>query len=110
MDYISYQLEEQEGCFRGDKYENVLEDALKDFAELLHAREWYLSCDTGEDDWREARDVFLAKYLNTEPVTPYCEDCRYWHFVWDDYGKCELQKGVLTHRCKAVCERFSGKA
>lgn len=62
MDYISYQLENQEGCFRGDKYEKVLEDALKDFAELLHAREWYLSCDTGEDDWNEARDKFLAKY------------------------------------------------
>ena len=109
MAYISFQLEEQEGCFRGDKYENVLEDALKDFAELLHAREWYLSSDTCEGDWNEARDIFLAKYLDKKPVTPYCEDCRYWHFERSAYGKCEFEKRCLIHRCQSICERFSRK-
>ena len=109
MNYVSFSLEQQEGCFRGDKYEKVLEDALKDFAELLHAREWYLSCDTGEGDWHEARDVFLAKYLNIEPVTPYCEDCEHWHPQQDsEYGSCECNKRHLYHRCDPVCEQFKG--
>lgn len=109
MNYISYKLEEQEGCFRGDKYEKELEDALKDFTELLHAREWYLSGDICEGCWNEARDVFLATHLGIEPVTPYCKECEYWHIVGDSYGKCEFQKGCLIHRCDPVCEQFKGE-
>ena len=109
MDYIYYQLEEQEGCFRGDKYEEVLEDALKDFAELLHAREWYLSGDTGEGSWNEARDSFVAKYFSLQPQN-YCQDCRYWHNeVGRSYGKCDFITQCLMHRFDPVCERFSRK-
>ena len=110
MDYISFSLEEQEGCFKGDKYELELEALLKDFAELLHAREWYLSCDTGEGSWNEARDVFLAKHLFIEPVTPYCGDCKHWHPRQDSkYGICECNIQHLYHRCDPVCEQFKGE-
>ena len=110
MDYISFSLEAQEGCFRGDKYEKVLEDALKDFAELLHAREWYLSCDTGEGDWNEERDRFLANHFGIEPVSLYCEDCEHWHPQQDSkYGDCECNKRHLYHRCDPVCEQFKGE-
>lgn len=109
MDYVSFSLEQQEGCFRGDKYEKVLEGTLMDFAELLHEREWYLSGDICEGTWNEARDIFLAKYLDIEPVTPYCKDCEYWHLAGDSYGRCEFEKGCLTHRSQSICERFSRK-
>lgn len=110
MDYISYKLEEQEGCFRGDRYEELLENELAAFAELLHAREWYLSCDTGEGSWNEARDEFLAKHLGIEPVSLYCEDCEHWHPRQDSkYGDCECNKRQLYHRCDPVCEQFKGE-
>ena len=40
-----------------------LEALMKDIVELLHEREWYLSDDTGVDDWEKARDKFKKKWL-----------------------------------------------
>lgn len=108
MDYVSFTLEQQEGCFRGDRYEAELETMLKDFAELLHAREWYLSGDICEGCWNEGRDAFVAKYLSLQPQN-YCQDCRNWHYVGDNYGRCDFGKGYLIHRCETICERFSGR-
>lgn len=109
MDYVSFSLEQQEGCFRGDKYETELETLLEDFAELLHAREWYLSGDICEGCWNEGRDAFVAKYLSLQPQN-YCQDCRYWHSKGrSNYGSCKVVKHYLLHKCEPICEHFSGE-
>ncbi len=59
LNYFSYTLEEHVGDF-GDK---ELDELVYDLANLFHDREWYLSCDTGKDDWEKARDTFKAKWF-----------------------------------------------
>ena len=59
LNYFSYTLEEHIGDF-GDK---ELDELVHDLADLFHDRGWYLSCDTGKDDWKNARDTFKAKWF-----------------------------------------------
>lgn len=110
----------------GDK---ELDELVSDLADLFYEREWYLSGDTGEGNWREARDAFKAKWFSehnrqerierylaefadevrdTLGVSKaYCRNCK--HFTSEKepskYGKCDLQKHCLTHRSDK-CERF----
>lgn len=103
----------------GDK---ELDELVFDLADLFHDREWYLSGDTGEGDWREARDAFKAKWFSennrqerieryltelTDEVRDslgmskaYCRNCK--HFTPENkpskYGKCDYERGCLTHR------------
>ena len=107
MDYVSFKLEEQEGCFVGDRYEDYLESLMEDFADLLHSREWYLSSDIGEGSWNEVRDNFLRKYMPDFKEGKYCKDCAKWHGTEDQsYGSCELESQFLFHRCDPICEYF----
>lgn len=59
LNYFYSELEDHIGDF-GDK---ELDDLVKDLAELFRDRELYLSGDTGEGSWREARDRFKAKWF-----------------------------------------------
>lgn len=59
LDYFCYTLEDHVGDF-GDK---ELDELVKDLAELFHDREWFLSGDTCEGEWNEARDKFKAKWF-----------------------------------------------
>ena len=107
-----------------------LDDLVKDLAELFHAREWYLSSDTNEGQWVEARDKFkekwftkhgreerIEKYLeeikdevfkSLGMSNKYCKNCIHWFHCkekdYDEYGKCDLIDGCLMHRSE-TCER-----
>jgi len=47
----------------GDFSDKELDDLVSDLAELFKDREWYLSGDTGDGTWAEARDEFKAKWF-----------------------------------------------
>ena len=124
LNYFYSYLEEHVGDF-GDQ---ELDDLVKDLAELFHDREWYLSDDTGEGDWREARDAFKSKWftdvgrkdriekylkqLSSEVLDSfgfgvYCRDCVEWTAKDDSeyYGRCKLNKNCLMHRSEH-CDQF----
>ena len=116
LNYFYGLLSEHVGDF-GDK---ELDELVKDLAELFHAREWYLSSDTGIGDWREARDAFkdkwftrhgrakrIEKYLEELSAEikesmglkrDYCQTCKHWAAQNGDsyYGRCEYQKNCCA--------------
>ena len=47
----------------GDFDDKELDDLVSDLADLFYVREWYLSCDKGEDDWNKARKAFKDKWF-----------------------------------------------
>lgn len=126
LDYFYSTLEEHVGDFR----DKELDDLVKDLAQLFHDREWYLSGDTNEGKWREARDAFkrkwfregarkerIEKYLDAVKEElldglglseKYCRNCRYWSAEDDKvsgYGNCEMTRGCLMHRSE-TCGSF----
>ena len=124
LDYFYCTLEEHVGDF-GDK---ELDDLVKDLSELFHDREWYLSGDTGEGNWREARDRFKKKWfteygrekriddylkkLASEVFDSlgfgmYCKDCKEWtpQGGGSHYGSCSFEKHCLRHRSE-VCDKY----
>lgn len=128
LDYFYCRLEEHADDL-GDK---ELNDLIKDLAELFHDREWFLSGDTGEGTWNEARDAFKAKWFTEhgrqERIEQYlaefedevretfglskryCWACKFWRVKntptgTGKYGTCEFRAGCLTHQCDC-CERW----
>lgn len=114
----------------GDFGDTELDDLVKDLAELFHAREWYLSADTGEGDWNEARDAFKAKWFTehgrqdrieaylaelSEEVRKsygiserYCKNCKHWTAVEgrdQRYGRCAFENHCLRHRSDS-CKKW----
>lgn len=59
LNYFFCQLNEHIGDFDDKELDNL----VSDLADLFKAREWYLSADTGKDDWTEARDAFKNKWF-----------------------------------------------
>lgn len=128
LNYFCHSLEEHIGDFE----DRELDDLVKDLAELFHDREWYLSSDTCEGAWREARDRFKEKwftdYGRKERIEKYfqqmasevfdslgfgtyCKDCVEWTPQEEDspYGKCNLNEHCLMHRSEH-CDRFEIRA
>ena len=125
LDYFCYTLEDHANDL-GDK---ELNDLVKDLSKLFHDREWFLSGDTCEGHWNEARDAFKAKWFTahgrqeriekylaefSEEVRKtfgmserYCKNCEYWTEEKKDspYGHCEFEKHCLMHRSEC-CERW----
>lgn len=123
LDYFYSRLEEHIGDFK----DKELDELVKDLAQLFHDREWYLSGDTGEGNWNEARDNFKQKWFSegarAERIEKYleeikqellhsfgvdkryCQNCQHWAKESDGYGKCEFVNGYLNHRCD-TCERW----
>lgn len=125
LNYFYGQLEDHVGDF-GDK---ELDELVKDLAELFHDREWFLSGDTGDGDWVEARDNFkqkwftehgrqdrIEKYLTEIADEVYamfgmsnkfCHNCKHWTQDGDDshYGKCEFERHYMTHRSES-CDKY----
>ena len=60
--YVCYKIKE-ELCGRMEDAE--LNDLIKDIAELAHALEWYLSCDTNEESYGNAVREFKQKWFKT---------------------------------------------
>lgn len=115
----------------GDLGDKELDSLVKDLVELFHDREWYLSGDTGEGDWRESRDRFKEKWFTKhgrdERIEQYlqdlgdeiretlgmnqkyCMDCKHWTARGGDshFGKCDYKKTCLTHRSDR-CDKYVG--
>jgi hypothetical protein len=128
LDYFYSQLNDHVGDFK----DKELDDLVSDLAQLFHDREWYLSGDTCEGSWNEARDNFKKKWFTEigrqerlekafEETkmellhsfgldVKYCKDCRYWSAEEksEKYGKCENHTGCLFHRCE-TCEKWEQK-
>lgn len=127
LDYFYARLREHVGDF-GDV---ELDDLTKDLAELFYNREWFLSGDTGEGNWREARKKFKEKWLykggRDERLRHYideaaeklrdefglndhrrCETCKHWTPKRSDYGECEFETAYRTHR-HIVCKKWEEK-
>ena len=126
LNYFYSELEYHVGDF-GDK---ELDELVKDLARLFHDREWFLSSDTGEGDWVEARDAFKAKWftphgrqeriekylddVRNEVLSSfgisdrYCKNCKHWEKEDGKnpmYGKCRFVSGCVMHRSE-TCEKF----
>lgn len=115
LNYFYCSLESHIGDF-GDK---ELDELVKDLADLFHDREWFLSGDTGEGHWREARDNFKAKWFTEHGrqdrieqylkeihdevldsfgmMTDICKNCKHFRCK-SDYGSCDLDKTYKMHR------------
>ena len=124
LDYFYGMLEDHVGDF-GDK---ELDELVKDMAQLFHDREWYLSGDTCEGSWNEARDLFKKKWfyplgrrerieryldsLKEEMLKSfglsdkYCINCGDWtpEGGTSSYGDCRLKNGCLMHRYESCGE------
>ena len=126
LNYFYGMLQDHIGDF-GDK---ELDELVKDLANLFHDREWYLSADTGEGDWNEARDAFKSKWFTehgrqdriekylaeiAESVRKsfgiserYCKNCKHWTAEKGHdqrYGKCDYETCCLYHRGES-CEKW----
>ncbi len=127
LNYFYSTLEEHTNDF-DDKELNYL---VRDLAKLFYDREWYLSGDTCEGDWNEARDRFKAKWFTahgreerieqylaelSEEVRKtfgmsrrYCRNCTHWEKEKDGlYGECDIDKKCLMHRSES-CDLFDPK-
>ena len=60
MDYLCYRVEEAASAM-GDR---ELTELVKDVAELLHDREWYISGDYGANTWEESVRKFKQKWFD----------------------------------------------
>jgi hypothetical protein len=127
LDYFYSQLE----CHVGDFNDKELDDLVKDLSKLFHEREWYLSSDTNEGRWREARDAFKKKWFGEDArkkrieqylneimdevldqfgvSDKYCQNCGHWtqdeRGHYEEYGNCDVTKGCLMHRSES-CDKF----
>ena len=127
LDYFCFTLEDHAGDF-GDK---ELDALVKDLAYLFHDREWYLSGDTSEGEWNEARDKFKSKWFTkagrTDRIEKYldemveefkrifgighkeCQNCRHFtQYKPENCGKCDLQNWHLVHRSE-WCDKWECK-
>lgn len=129
LGYFYSDLEEHVGDF-GDK---ELDDLVRDLAKLFHAREWFLSCDTCEGNWVEARDQFKRKWFHDESrkerieryldeikeeilksfglSDKYCMNCAKWKREDEKgslYGWCSETRGCMMHQHES-CEKFEAR-
>ena len=128
LNYFYYQLEEHSHDFDDDR---ELNDLVQDLAELFHAREWCLSGDTGEGEWREAKQKFKRKWFTAygrrERIEQYfdqikaefsdmvginddkvCQNCKHWTAESERYGKCDIHDYDLNHRSD-TCEKWEAR-
>lgn len=112
----------------GDFGDRELDDLVSDLADLFHAREWYLSGDTCEGTWNEARDAFKAKWFRegaredriekyisdfSDEIRKsfgisekYCKNCKHWLPKNDSaYQRCEYHESCLMHRSES-CDKW----
>lgn len=62
MNYICYRVEE-EAENMGDR---ELIELVKDVANLMHDREWYISGDYGVDEWKVSARKFKEKWFKSD--------------------------------------------
>ena len=58
--YIYNRVDEE--CV-GRMYDILLDDMIKDLVKVLHALEWWKSCDTSEETYRKTANEFKKKWF-----------------------------------------------
>ena len=48
----------------GSMYDEEMNDMIKDLCDVLHDLEWWKSCDTSEEKYRETVKAFKQKWFN----------------------------------------------
>ena len=128
LNYFYSYLEEHIGDFN----DKELDELVSDLAKLFHDREWYLSSDTCEGTWNEARDAFKIKWFGENSRQEriekyleeikndvmkqfglsdiYCKNCMNWKESEknSEYGYCSLTRGCMMHRSES-CHKFERK-
>ena len=130
LNYFCHSLEDHVGDFR----DKELDALVKDLADLFHDREWFLSGDTSEGSWNQAKKEFKDKWFTetgrkerfdryiAEATADlrkelqlderFCKDCKEWKCENDSqngyshYGKCR-DNAWLTHGYEHACEQFA---
>ena len=59
MDYVCYHVEDAASMTGDAEFSELLRDAAK----VLHAEEWWRSCDSSEEEYREELAKFKAKWF-----------------------------------------------
>ena len=59
MDYVCYRVEDAASMTEDAEFSELLQDAAK----VLHAEEWWRSCDSSEEEYRKALAEFKAKWF-----------------------------------------------
>lgn len=62
MDYVCYRVEDAASMTSDPEFSDLLRDA----ARVLHAEEWYRSCDTTEQDYLDALRKFKRKWFESD--------------------------------------------
>lgn len=65
LNYICYTIED---VLVGEMYDEFMNEFVKDFAELTHDLEWWLSADYGQEKYRKSLKEFKDKWFRN-----YCE-------------------------------------
>ena len=60
--YVCYRIREE---LVGRMEDAELNDLMKDIAELAHSLEWYLSCDTDKESYKNTVREFKQKWFKT---------------------------------------------
>ena len=60
FDYMYYKIQE---TYSGEMRDPELNEMLKDFCRVLHDLEWWVSCDYGEDTYRQTVKEFKDKWF-----------------------------------------------
>lgn len=50
----------------GNMYDEEMDDMIRDLAEVLHDLEWWISCDSSEEKYRQTLAKFKAKWFKTD--------------------------------------------
>lgn len=62
MDYICYRVEDAASMTSDAEFSDLLRDAAK----VLHAEEWWRSCDSSEREYRDELAAFKAKWFGSD--------------------------------------------
>lgn len=60
FNYMCYKVKE---TYSGEMRDPELDEMLKDFCNVLHDLEWWVSCDYGEDTYRKTVKEFKDKWF-----------------------------------------------
>ena len=62
MDYVCYRVDDAASMTGDAEFAEMLRDAAK----VLHAEEWWRSCDSSEDEYREELASFKSKWFGSD--------------------------------------------
>lgn len=65
---FNYKYIDIQETYEGELHDEVLEEMLKDFCQVLHDLEWWQSADYAEGNYRKSVNVFKEKWLHGNKI------------------------------------------